>query len=358
MRTLHTLRTLVVYSALALVTLEVCARIDDRLRHGAALLVPYTIDAIFQPSEFGLTGRPHARFTKWSLNSLGYRGPEPIAGRPTVVTFGASETFGLYETPGMEYPRQLERALEHAEGGPFSVVNLAVPGMSIGKVGYLEQAVERLHPRVAVFYASPAHYIGVTRPFCGRPTAPVRSEVGLVDHVRIAGKLRELGKRLLPVRTMTALRRWETERQARHLRVQARVPDETIAAFTTDLGCVVDAARARGVVPVLVTHATLFGTDRSHPLGEPERQQLVAWRRFYPDLAEEGFLDLELRANAALRRFAEQNGVRVVDAELALQGGPAQFADFVHFTDRGASDLARLLAPVVVAAARGPQAPM
>ena len=96
---LHTIRAWLTYAAVAFATLELAARTDDLLRYGASFWQPYTIDTIFQPSEFGRTGRPGARFTKWDLNSLGYRGPEPVPGRTNILTFGASETFGLYETP-------------------------------------------------------------------------------------------------------------------------------------------------------------------------------------------------------------------------------------------------------------------
>ena len=101
------------YALLALLTLECCARLEDSLRQQAPMNRPHNIDSVFHDSPEGRQGRPGARFAKWSMNSLGYRSPEP---RPDssvrILTFGASETFGLYESAGNEYPRQLERELQ------------------------------------------------------------------------------------------------------------------------------------------------------------------------------------------------------------------------------------------------------
>ena len=337
------IRTCVTYAAIVFVTFEIAARTEDFVRYDAPFWESYTIEGLFQPSEFGRTGKPHARYAKWSLNSLGYRGPEPVPGRINVLTFGASETFGLYESPGNEYPRQLERELDRAEER-FNVVNIAIPGMSIGKIDYLERAEIQLAPRYAVIYPSPANYIGTTQPFCGRTTPPVPSQVSLLDHVRVLGRLRDLSKRVVSPDMMTVARRAAARFETRDQVVQERVHEETIDAFRRDLSCIVDSAKRHHVTVILVTHPTFFGQDRSAPLTELDRQQLSAWRRFYPELAEDGLLDLERRTDAALRGYAVEAGIQVVDAAGEVPPGPKYFADFVHLTDLGAAIVARLVA--------------
>lgn len=337
-------RTSLVYAAIVLATFEVAARIEDLARYGAPFFEPYSIDTLFQPSEFGRSGRPNARFAKWSLNSLGYRGPEPVAGRINIVTFGASETFGLYESPDYEYPRQLERELGRAR---FQVVNIAVPGMSIGKVDYLEHAEDLLAPRYAVVYPSPANYIGVTEPFCGRRTAPEAARNSPFDHLRVLARLKDLSKRVIPPDVLTMARRVSTQLSVHDREPIDVVPEATIDAFRLDVACVVEWAKRHDVHIVLVTHPTYFGIDRRVPLTNLDRQQLAAWRRFYPQLAEGGFLDLESRADAALRAYAVDAGVDVVDAAAEVPPGPAYFADFVHLTDLGAATVARLIARTI-----------
>src|SRR5262245_29854044 len=98
-------------SVVALCTIELCARIDDYLVYGAPMWGAYNIDRIYEFDSLGRRGKPYAQFRKWKLNSLGYRGPEPANGSVRIVVFGASETFGLYESPDHEYPRLLEREL-------------------------------------------------------------------------------------------------------------------------------------------------------------------------------------------------------------------------------------------------------
>lgn len=85
-----------------LLTIEVCARIDDAVRYGAPLWGPYSAD---QLRSRDLDGIPHnvpgASFQKWHNDSYGFRGTE-IAPKPhretiRVVCLGASESYGLYE---------------------------------------------------------------------------------------------------------------------------------------------------------------------------------------------------------------------------------------------------------------------
>lgn len=68
-------RTLILL-AIFFLTLEACARIDDYITEGAPLLSPYNEDTLYTYDALGKRGRPYARYLKWSLNSLGYRGPE------------------------------------------------------------------------------------------------------------------------------------------------------------------------------------------------------------------------------------------------------------------------------------------
>ena len=91
---------------------------------------------------------------------------------------------------------------------------------------------------------------------------------------------------------------------------------------------------------MLVTHATRFG-ERVEP---DERPVLIAWRKFYPILAEDGFLDMEQRLNDVIRETAAEHQVLLVDAAHLMPHGPRYFAEFVHFTDAGARQMAILIA--------------
>ena len=74
---------------------------------------------------------------------------------------------------------------------------------------------------------------------------------------------------------------------------------------------------------------------------------LIPWRRFYPELAESDFRELEKRANATTLEAAWENGVRVVRADTEISPGAAYFADFVHLTDLGSGRMAALRAATI-----------
>lgn len=350
---LRTVARGLVYLLLFLLTLEGLARLDDWLREGASPLRNHDIEAIFHTEPGRKVGIPGAHFGKWHMNSLGYRGPEPQPGRINVITYGASETFGVYESPEQEYPRQLERLLNEGAARAHNVVNIAVPGLRIGRMAYLDQAMRQLQPAYVVVYATPAAYIGVDKPFCQPDEAkasPSQATPATSDAAsqpwrwRLAGKLDLVFKKTAPAWLMTRMKEAGIWYASRKLTVQPRVDDAAVQALRTDLQCVIDHVRAQGARPVLVTHATLFGqavTPETHAM-------LVAWRRFYPDLAEAGFLDLERRANQATRELAaRQADVLLVDGDQAVSPGAAHFADFVHFTDLGAREMAAAIATVL-----------
>jgi len=95
---------------------------------------------------------------------------------------------------------------------------------------------------------------------------------------------------------------------------------------------------------VLVTHVDAFGET----LSESDRALLTSWRKFYPMLNEDGFLDMERRANDAVRSLGAEAGVAVIDLEKAVPAVPENFTDFAHFSEAGASIVAKALADGLV----------
>jgi len=343
----------VCYAFLGLLTMELAARLDDLHRYGASMTAPYSIERLFQPSPFGREGKPGARFTKWSMNSLGFRGPEIVAGRSNIVVFGASETFGVYESPDAEYPRQLEAELnaERPAHDQYNVINVALPGMRIGRVGYLDRAIEVTNAKYVVIYPTPANYIGTTAPLCTQTTVPVPDSLGMADYIRLAGKLRQVAKEHAPSGVMTTLRKFSIWVHTRDIDVMEHVPEASIDAFRADLICVTELARSRGAEPVLLTHATYFGSE----IMPGDEEMMIAWRRFYPGLSEAGFIDLEKRANDAIRSIGHDAAVNVVDSARLIPRGPEYFADFVHFTDQGAARMATLISEQITATYAAPR---
>src|SRR5690606_20092414 len=103
--------------------------------------------------ELGRRGKPNARFQKWKLNSLGFRGPDLAPNKLTVGILGASEAFGLYEDEDNEFPRQLERLLRQRLGDAVQVANLSYAGMSVGQALIrLDETLDAVRPDLLIVY--------------------------------------------------------------------------------------------------------------------------------------------------------------------------------------------------------------
>ena len=336
-------RTLRIVACLfiAALTLELCARVEDVVTQGAPLLGAYHQNILYDRPGADFRGIPGARYLKWHLNSLGYRGPEPEQGAIRIACVGASETFGLYEKEGGEWPRQMERLLNEG-GGPrrYTVINTAYPGANLRT--HLHQGpaiIAAAKPDIVVLYTSVSAYVhpdfyGVLK----AGTVPERE-------IRMVTKAKELFRRVIPPAVSARMRAWETQRslRGREDEVVDRIPPENVALFSADLEKLLDFYASHNLQVVIVTHAHRFGKE----VTPEERPILVAWRQAYPTLREDGFLDMEAQLNERLRQAAAARGLVVADAARTVPAGPRYFADYVHLTDDGARELANVAAAAV-----------
>lgn len=319
--------------------MEMCARLEDTLTQGAPFWGVYHQNMLYDRPGPGFEGVPGARYLKWRLNSLGYRGPEPREDALRVVCIGASETFGLHEPENGEWPRQLERALQARPElpRPVTVINAAYPGSNLRThIHQAPQILRKARPDLAIVYTSPAAYIDSSsyQVLKAAPLPRLQS--------RLAEKARELRRKLVPHSLMTPLRRMSIAiaLRGREDSVTSQIRPENADLFTADLNQLLDLYQAHGVPVLLVTHATYFGLQ-----ARPEDQPLLtAWRLFYPTLREEGFTGMEAQLNERMRRVAAARGVPLVDAAARMPAGPAYFSDFVHFTAAGAAEMGRIVA--------------
>ncbi len=319
-------------------TWELCARVEDYLEEGAPLFGNYAISAMLTHDDVGVVGRPYGHFGKWKLNALGYRGPDIHPNTVRIISVGASETFGMYESPGNEFPRQLERVMNarrpdlHVE-----VVNTAYAGQSLRTFAHrVDKIVDTVSPSMAVFYPSFFDYLNDKTLGQPDPLEWVQEPQGF--HSRILGKL-------LP--QIDHMPQWAEDLRFRfHIwralqkapATKQVVPESNVDQFRADLRASLDKLQQRHVKPVLITHATFFGRS----VEPEERYMLTAWRRFEPNLSDEGFLDVERRMNAVIRQEAQARHLTLVEAA-EVMSGPENFADWVHFTNRGATRMAHLV---------------
>jgi len=332
MRPLHPIRLFTAVVVFGVVW-ELCARLDEKLSDGAPLFGSYGLSTLMTSDQLGVKGRPYARFSRWKMNSLGFRGGEVRADRETILCVGASETFGMYEPEGLEWARQLETELNRRIGAEhYQVVNAGLPGQSLSSFGRRAPAILRqVQPSIVVLYPSPAIYI----------EPPPENAVVVRPRREPLLQLR-ISEKLASRFDDEALERLWIWMRTRRKTVWGRLPEENVSRFRRDLTKLLDLIADRRVRIVLATHATRFGA-RVTPQDEPV---LVAWRALYPTLEEAGFLDMENRMNAVIRREAAARGLTLVDSARFLEGSE-NFVEFTHFTAAGAGVLARAVADAV-----------
>jgi hypothetical protein len=352
-------------AAVFVISLETTARVDEWLRYGTS---PFTRviahEYLLLRDAGGIHGRPHARYKRWVMNSLGLQGPEVSEtkhpGTLRIVTIGASETAGYLESVGREYPRQLQALLSQRitdvqcapmERPRVELLNAALAGMSLPtQTRDVETRLRRLHPDVIVVYPSPVQYLTPSPPDASLTAMVHGAELPLLNALqpRVWPRLRDEMKKLTP----GFVKQWLWQR---HTAGVARAhspgwrfttpPPERLELFERDLRALIEAIRDIGAIPVLATHANAFMRA-----GTNNPQLLAQWEHFYARATGQTIIDFDAAARFVMIRVAHDADVPVVDiaAILASSNGDV-FADFVHFTDKGAAIVADALAEGVIA---------
>jgi hypothetical protein len=328
-----------------LISAEATARIDDRIRLGVPIgAVPDEQYDLTITDSLGRRGRPYGQYKRWHLNRFGFRNARmdstPPPGCTRIMVLGASESFGLYESAGKEYPAQLEDALSRY--GCYEVVNAAVAGLTLPAITQLwNNWGSRFGASVVLVYPSPGFYLANyppayhKRPALGQPAAPPRWRPRILDRAMDAFEVPAPIQRWRVARTLATV-------EANHPREWffGTLPKERLHRFSQDLDSLVTAIRAHHAEPVLITHAMRF----TNPPRPEDGALLDAWRQFTPRATTSTLLAFEAAAAGAVRELGARRDVQVIDAARVMNGQSAWFADFVHFTDSGATVMATLIA--------------
>lgn len=344
------------------ITLEAAARIDQWVNYGAPVLGIYTYDsALFTTDEFGIRGKAHGAYEKWKLNAFGFRGPEvqliKEPHRLRVMCVGASETFGLYENAGKEWPRQLEDYLRRA-GRDAEVINAALAGMSLPqRIRHLENRLVPFAPDVAVVMLEYGSYAGVTperMPSRGGKIIGPSNETGFIAglrSLRISGRLKDVMVPKLPMFIQEKIQQWEgavklalkqRDLGAKYRSLAHLTPLET-AAFEEDLALLADRAVAARIKLVVVVPA-MWLTERTMAT------TYLSW----PYVDESWWREARESFSRRAIQFSEARGIAVVDLSAVVQDREAIYMkDMLHFNDLGAEQAAYAVANVLLSGQPG-----
>jgi lysophospholipase L1-like esterase len=333
--------------AITLGVAELTARIEDRLRLGVPLLsAPDRERDLVYHDALAIRGRPDGRYKQWRLNQFGFRNAAmsetPVDGCVRIMTLGASETFGLYEPPGMEYPAQLERTLDRS-GACHEVVNAAIVGLSLrGIIRLWDAWGSRFGSHVVLIYPTPAFYLADRSPqYPGPPPATPLARAPwwtprMLDRAKDRFDYPDIVQQYRVRRALTAA--IEAQSPTWFFR---NVPDDRLAQFKADLHVLVDRIRSNGAQAVLLTHTTAF----HNPTRPDEIPALEAWRALQPKPTEQVLLDFEAATRSATLSVAASTGAAPIDLAGQMNGRREWFAgDYLHFNERGAGVVAELVA--------------
>jgi hypothetical protein len=349
-RNIRTIAAVIAVLPLVLVVAEITTRFDDWLRFG----MPFFASAdetqnLRIVDTLGVRGRPNGRFLHYHLDNYGFRGPSDVtvARRPgceRIMVLGASETFGISEPDGYEYPAQLSQRLN--ERGCTEVLNAAVPGMALPHIRYTwNHYWQQFAPDYVLIYPSPIFYLSSHLSRGPRVEAlrdgaaertPFRPRLVFLAHQAFSYP-EVIQRRRVARFTREALAGVPDDSLWRD------VPNDRLGLFISDLDSLSDDVRRAGATPVLMTHAMRF-TPRPDPA---DSDILAAWRQFTPRATTNVMIAFEDRAAAETRALAARRGFPLADVACALTGQRARFSDYVHFTRAGAAIVADVAARVL-----------
>lgn len=342
------------FSLAFLAGIEMATRIDQAIRFGASPFGSYTYDSVlFDHDEYGPRGRPHARYEKWSLNGLGLRGPEapPPSSATRVVAMGASETFGLYESEGNEWPRVLERELA-ARGGRYVVLNGALPGMSpLMQLRHLRYRLLELEPDVLIWMV---HYTA----FAGLDSEGIRSALEMRSPVPPPpGWLAALRPRALQKAREVLLPRlpWSIPEKIERLRSELRLTRirESMGSKFGSMDQVSEGEQKafEGFVTSLVQSASQVGSRVVivFPPRLVDDRTMLLHSTTYPYVTRH-WLDEAFELFPTLAARQASSVVSIADLRNVIhEGESGLMLDMVHYSDAGAARIAAGLVDCVAA---------
>jgi len=343
-------------AVVAMVSAEVTSRIEDLVRFGTPLSVSPDFDRdLFDDFGHGdKRGKPNGHYKHIELNQFGFRAPHmeshPAGGVCRVMLLGASETFGMYESPGKNYPDQLRDELKSK--GSFEVVNTAIPGMTLQSV--LKAYDERLSafkPGVVVIYVSPLFDLNIpirektnpsteTESIKPKPIAPETPTKTVAAPIRSRFIHRlpdvidkpEFIQRMLDARVIA--------QQRKSLTVFSEVPTEIVDRHLENLQQLVQSIEKSGSIPILVTHAIQV----QFPPTDSDIRLLESAITNTPRATPAILLEYEECICQRIITLAQQKNIELVDLAGLLNGQHEAFGDLVHFTDLGAKQAALAVA--------------
>ena len=339
-------------------SMELCARIDDNIKYQAPLIGVYSPDILRERDHDGVKHNvPNIRFEKWQINEFGFRGQafpvEKPEGVKRIVCMGTSESFGLYEDAGKEWPSQLAEMLSGKEG--YQVINASVVGLSLPQFApYIEKYVLRFQPDIVILYLNP--YFSAQESLVEKasvaqrvPEPPPRWKPkgrptqGFSIMPRLAAKMKVAVKGALPPSLVRRYQLWKLSGEIKTLEDKElkgkkpadNMPEGVLESFKKDLIRLVTFLKDRRIQVVLSSYPVLISYDNL----EKYQEIFLDNRRFSIRLSLKGMIEIPSQCNAQIESVAREFGIAFVDNAGRIPRTTEFFGDNVHYTNKGAQQV-------------------
>lgn len=281
------------------------------------------------------------RSARLNINSLGFRGaemsPEKPAGTLRVAFLGASTTFcAEVSSDEMAWPYQVERLLRQDNPGlAVQSVNAGVPGYTLASIRRnLEVRVAPLRPDIIVIYEATNDLSSNSN--LAAEAAGITVARDAVEHSWLRDN--SLFAYLVHKNLMVMLRQWRSDSETGKL----SIPSEQLTPnYARELTALVQSAKRVTEHVVLLTFSTRMRAEQSPE--ELKRAGITAL--YYASHRRPEDLVRDFAAyNETMRRVARAEQVPVIEVAERIPADAVHFVDSVHFSDAGATVMARIVA--------------
>lgn len=327
---------------LIVVSAEMTARVDDYMRFRIPVDDESSLEEALKIADQGITrGRPNGRYQRWKLNEHGFRSSSidfQASTKPRVMILGASESFGMYESPGNSYAELLEK--KHANDYDF--INASIIGMPASAMQpYWDHWLVQFKPNVVIILANPLFYLADLPPKVPKkalgPTGESTLRRKTIMKSRLLERLRNHLSIPAPIQSLRQEAKIKKSIESHPADwVYQSIPEDRLAMYKEHITALVQSVVASGAKVVLMTQPL----SAQFPTRSEDYSDMLAARELRPRASPRSIWELCEACRTYLIQLGRTDGVETIDLWTQMTGEKKCFADLVHFSDAGSQVVA------------------